>query len=349
MRSFGSLKKLSGRSLLAAGLALAGVVLLAALAAALLLRGGGEDEVYVARIDGAINNRTAAYVERVISEGEEAGARAVVFEIDTPGGRLDSTQRIVQTITNAGEVPVVTYVAPQGAQAASAGTFIVMASDVAAMAPQTRIGAAQPVTFFGGDIPGELGEKVTNDAVALITGLAEAHGRNEEWAERAVRESAAEDAAEALELNVVDYVEPDLESLLEAADGTTVEPKGLTLRTAGAVQVERPMSFAERWGVSPYLLAIIAGAGALLLAVIAVGAYRSFKWRVSTGTEAMIGEIGVVRSPVGPGLGGQVFVHGERWRAVPEDPASGPLEVDSEVEVVGFRHGSVVVRPRKDS
>jgi membrane-bound ClpP family serine protease len=346
MQMLDSLKKLSRRSLVLAGLALAGVVL-AIVLAALLLRGGGEDEVLVARIDGAINNRTAAYVERVISEGEEAGARAVVFEIDTPGGRLDSTQRIVQAISNARDVPVIAYVAPQGAQAASAGTFIVLASDVAAMAPQTRIGAAQPVTFFGGDIPGDIGEKVTNDTVALVTGLAEAHGRNAEWAERAVRESASEDASEALELNVVDYVEPDLELVLEAADGTTVEPKDLTLRTAGAALVERPMSFAERWGIPSYLIWAIFLSGAVLLVVAAVGVYRSFGWRVTTGTEGMIGEIGYVRTPVVPGVGGQVFVHGERWRAVPEDPDSAPLPEDTEVEIVGFEHGRAVVRPRR--
>ena len=177
------------------------------------------------------DGRAAGYVERVISEAEEAEAQAVVITLDTPGGGLDPTQRIVESAINAEGTPVITYVSPQGARAASAGTFVVMASDVAAMAPQTTIGAAAVVDVFGRDIPGILGEKVTNDAVALIRGLAEAHGRNEEWAEAAVREAASANAEEALEIGVVEYVEPDLETVLEAADGERVEPKGITLRT----------------------------------------------------------------------------------------------------------------------
>src|SRR3712207_6298386 len=120
---------------------------------------GGATEVYVIRVDGAIGARTAEYVERVVSEAEEAGARAVAIELDTPGGRLDPTQGIIEALSNAERTPVITYVSPQGAEAASAGTFIVMASDVAAMAPQTRLGAATPITAFGRDIPGTLGEK----------------------------------------------------------------------------------------------------------------------------------------------------------------------------------------------
>lgn len=337
----------SGRNRIVATIALLVAVVAVVLLALSLTQGADEESVLVARIDGEINNSTAAYVERVIADGQEANARAVVFELDTPGGRLDSTERIMQAINNAGDMPVVTYVGPQGARAASAGTFIVMASDVAAMSPQTRLGAAAPVTAFGGDVPGAMGEKVTNDAVALITGAAAAHGRNEDWAERAVRESAADDAENALEMNVVDYVEPDLDAVLAAADGTTVEPKGLTLELAGVSQVEQSLTFSERWNISPYLLwSIIVGGGALLV-IIVVGTYRSFSWKIATGTESMIGEVGRVRSPVVSGIsGGQVFVHGELWRAVPEDPDSKPLLADTEIEIVGFEHGRAVVRPR---
>src|SRR5215218_9165073 len=188
-------------------------------------------EVYVVGVDGKIDARAAGYVERVVSEAGEA--EAVAIELDTPGGSLDHSQRIVEALSNAQETPLITYVRPQVAEAASAGTFIVMASDVAAMAPQTRLGAATPVTVFGGDIPGTLGEKVTNDAAALIRGLAEAHGRNEEWAEDAVRESASANAEEALEMGVVEHVEPDLGSVLEAAHGERVEPKGGEHRPGG--------------------------------------------------------------------------------------------------------------------
>ena len=310
--------------------------------------GSAAAEVYVARIDGDIDARAAGYVERVVSEAEEGGARAVVIELDTAGGHLDHTQRIVEVLSNAEGMPVMTYVSPQGAKAASAGTFIVMASDVAAMAPQTRLGAATPVTAFGQDIPGALGEKVSNDAAALIRGLAEAHGRNEEWAEDAVREAASASAQEALEIGVVEYVEPDLGSVLDAADGERVEPKGITLDTAGATTVERPPTFKERFGiplyaaVMPMLLVLLAALG-VILAIL-----RTNRWRVSTGREGMIGEVGVVRRPVtGSSAAGMVFVHGELWRALPEDPDAAPIEPDTEVEIVGFRRSAVVVRPAK--
>src|SRR5215207_9385730 len=152
---------------------------------------GSAPEVFLARIEGEINSGAAAYVERVISEAEEAEVQSVVLELDTPGGSLDSTQDIVEAESNAEDVAIVTYVKPRGAQATSEGTFVVMGSDVAAMAPQTRLRAAHPVDVFGGDILGDLGEKVTNDAAASITGLASAHGRNEEWAKSAVQESAS--------------------------------------------------------------------------------------------------------------------------------------------------------------
>src|SRR4028118_811962 len=201
-----------------------------------------ETEVFLARIEGSIDSRATAYVERVISEADDAGAAAVVLELNTPGGSLDATQEIVKTESNAEEVAVVSYVAPLGAQATSAGTFIVMASDVAAMAPQTRLGAAHPVWADGGDIMGTLGEKATNDTVALMTGLASAHGRNVEWAESSVRESVSVDAEEALELGVVEHVEPDLQAVLEAVDGERVEPKDITLQTSGATIIEKPVS-----------------------------------------------------------------------------------------------------------
>lgn len=304
--------------------------------------------MYLARLDGEVNGRTAGYLTRVISEAEEADARAVVIEIDTPGGRLDHTQTIVEAQINARSLPVVAYVSPQGARAVSAGTFIVMASDVAAMAPQTTIGAATPVDLFGRDLPGILGEKVTNDASSLLTGLAEAHGRNEEWAEDAVREAASANAGEALEIGVVEYVEPDLESVLEAADGKRVKPKGIVVETAEAAIVSRSPTFEERFGVPlyavvvPAVLAVLAGAG-LLLAVL-----RTSRWRIRTGREGMIGEIGVVRRAVEGTSGGTVFVHGELWSALPEN-AGETFAPDTEVEVVGFRRTALLVRRAGDA
>jgi len=305
----------------------------------------GKPEVFVARVDGEIDARTAEYVGHVISDAESANARAVAVTLDTPGGRLDSTQEIVEDISGAEDIPVITYVTPQGARAASAGTFIMMGSDVAAMAPQTRLGAAAPVDAFGQNIPGDMGEKVTNDAVAFITGLAQAHDRNEEWAEGAVREAEALDASDARRKGVVEYVEPDLNSVLDAADGATVEPKGLTLRTADATLVQKPPTFRERFGIPLYalvislFLAVILGAGALL------AIFRTRRWQAITGREGMIGEVGTVRRAVSGSSSGMVFVHGELWRALPEDPDAPPLEPGSEVEIAGFRRAFVIVRP----
>ncbi len=306
----------------------------------------GAGRVFVAAIEGEIDGRAAGYVERVISEAEEAGARAVVLELDTPGGSLAATQEIVEAESNAEEVPIISYVTPPGAQAASAGTFVVMASDVAAMAPQTRLGAAHPVAANGEDIPGDLGEKVTNDAAALMAGLADAHGRNEGWAEESVRESAAVGAEQALGLGVVEHIEPDLRAVLDAADGARVEPKGITLRLEGAALAQRPPTFAERTGISPYVLWGAAALLTLFVAAVTFTYFRMRRWRVETGMEGMIGEVGTVRRPIleGP-AGGMVFVHGERWRAVLESPRLAPLKTGTEVEVVAFRNGAVVVRP----
>ena len=306
---------------------------------------GEAPEVFVAHVEGDIDGRTAEYVSRVVSEAGEQGAAAVVLELDTPGGSLDATQSIVRAESNAEGVPVVTYVTPRGARAASAGTFVVMGSDVAAMAPQTRLGAAHPVLPTGAEIEGPLGEKVTNDAAALMVGLADAHGRDEAWAESAVRESAAIDAAEALELGVVEHVEEDLGEVLAEADGTRIEPKGLTLRTRGAALVQKPPTFEERTGISPYLLWALAGIAVLAVALAALGYWRMVRGRITTGAEGMIGEVGTVRRTVSEGADGLVFVHGERWRAVPEKPEYVPINAGTRVEIVALREGAVVVRP----
>jgi len=284
-------------------------------------------EVHLARVEGQLGGRSAAYVERVISEAEDAEAGAVVLELDTPGGSLGSMQEMVEAESNAGDVAVISYVSPSGAQAASAGSFVVMGSDVAAMAPQTRLGAAHPVDARGGDIPGTLGDKVTNDAVALMTSLADAHGRDKEWAESAVRESESVSAEEALELGIVEHVEPDLRAVLEAVDGETVEPKGVTLRTTNATLVQKPMTFSELTGVSPYVLLVVVALLALFLASVLFAYRRMRRWRVSTGREGMIGEVGVVKSPVVRGVGGLVFVHGEYWDAVSSHPAAAGTRV----------------------
>src|SRR3982074_2214621 len=144
------------------------------------LAADGPSPVLVGHIQGEINPITARYVDRVVSDGEADNAAAVVFVIDTPGGLIDSTYQITARFL-ATRVPIVTFVAPAGARAASAGTFITMAGHVAAMAPATNIGAAHPVDSSGGDIQGDLRLKAENDAVAQITNIARARGHTAQW------------------------------------------------------------------------------------------------------------------------------------------------------------------------
>ncbi|MBA2442284.1 MAG: ATP-dependent Clp protease proteolytic subunit [Rubrobacter sp.] len=333
---------------LALGLALSLAVLLANVHPASPAAQEDGPEVYVAEVDGEIDGQVTDYLERVISEAEEDDAAAVAIRLDTPGGSLTATQDIVELISNAGEVPVVVYVAPHAAQAASAGTFLLMASDVAAMSPGSTTGAATPVGPGGQDIPGDIGNKATNDAVALITGLAEARDRNAEWAEEAVRDAASVNAEEALDMDIVEYVEPDLETVLEEADGDAAPTKELTLQTADATLVDQPQTFSEDWGFSPYLLiipGILLGLGSIGLVIASV---RSHQQEISTGREGMIGKIGEVRTTISQNAPGQIFVHGELWRAYPEDPDDAPLDPDTEAEVVEWRRNSVIVRPHEE-
>jgi membrane-bound serine protease (ClpP class) len=235
------------RPLGSAGLLL---ILLGLLAAACAGR-SQPDEVHVLTWDGIVNPVMQRYIERGIDKAERSDARAVVIRLDTPGGLDSSMRKIIQRI-EASRVPVIVYVAPSGARAASAGTFITMAGHVAAMAPNTTIGAASPIDSSGGDIEGTLGRKVTNDAVAYIRSIAELRGRNADWAEQAVREAVAVSASEAVSLDVVDFTATGLDDLLRQSDGRTVSVQteagataSLTLRTAGAAVYENDTNFFE--------------------------------------------------------------------------------------------------------
>jgi membrane-bound serine protease (ClpP class) len=178
--------------------------------------------VHVLTADAAVNGVLQRYIDRGIDRAERDQAAVVVILIDTAGGAIDSMREIVGRITTA-EVPVVTFVSPAAAQAASAGTFIVMAGHIAAMAPETTIGAATPITGTSDDIDGALGRKVTNDTVAFARGVAEPRGpAAQDWAESAVRDAASIGPTDALELGVVDLLAPGLPALLAALDGHEV-------------------------------------------------------------------------------------------------------------------------------
>src|SRR5690606_13377369 len=178
------------------------------------------------RVDGSINPAIADYVRRGLDDATANGAAALLIEIDTPGGLLASTRTIVKDLLGA-PLPVLVYVAPSGAGAASAGMFIVMAANVAAMAPGTHIGASTPVQGGGGDIEGALGAKVTSFTASFARSIAAQRGRNVEWAEKAVREAVSATDAEALQLGVIDLVASDVSDLLRRASGRTVTVNGV--------------------------------------------------------------------------------------------------------------------------
>lgn len=227
--------------------------------------------VHVLSVDGTVDPVLERYIDRGLDDAAEDDARAVVIELDTPGGLLDSTRAIVKRI-NSSDVPVIVWVAPSGARAGSAGTFITMAAHVAAMAPGTNIGAAHPVGAGGEDIEDTLGEKITNDAAAFIRSLAEQRGRNADWAERAVRESASITAEDAAGLHVVDFVAVSLEDLLRQADGreVTLGEGTTTVRVAGAPIVRNEMTYWERFlslVASPDLAFLFLSLGGILLLI----------------------------------------------------------------------------------
>jgi len=189
--------------------------------------------VHVLTIKGTINPVLVDYVGRGIADAEKDGAQLVAIQMDTPGG-LDTAMRdIIQKIVNA-KVPVAVYVAPSGARAASAGVYITLSAHVAAMSPNTAIGAATPVQMGAEgaqQTPEEMKRKIINDAVAYIRSLAESHGRNADWAERAVREGVSITEQEALKLKVIDMVSPDLNTFLTQLDGKQVKMLDGTTRT----------------------------------------------------------------------------------------------------------------------
>jgi membrane-bound serine protease (ClpP class) len=177
--------------------------------------------VEVLTVDGTIVPVIADYIDRGISQAEEDGATVCIIELDTPGGLLDSTERIVQSIMNA-DVPIVVYVSPKGAWAASAGTFITLSAHIAAMTPGTTIGAAHPVSAGGEEIPEDQMKKIVEFSAKWMRTIAEERGRNMEEAELAVTESKSFTDVDALENNLIDLRADNLESLISQIDGWTV-------------------------------------------------------------------------------------------------------------------------------
>jgi membrane-bound serine protease (ClpP class) len=199
--------------------------------------------VMLIKIDDPITPMIAEFIIKSIDKAARQNAEALIIEMDTPGGLVDSTREIIKKML-ASEVPTVVYVAPDGSRAASAGVFITLTANIAAMAPNTRMGSASPVQMEG-KMDETMAKKVTNDLAAMIRGIAEKRGRNAKWAEDAVRKAISATETEALNLGVIDLIAPDINALLRKIDGRTVEVAlgKRTLRTADAVVKERIMGF----------------------------------------------------------------------------------------------------------
>ena len=203
--------------------------------------------IYLLKIDGIINPATAGYITKGIDKAEKEGASCLVLQMDTPGGLMESMRSIVKRILTA-QIPIIVYVAPSGSRAGSAGVFITMAAHIAAMAPGTNIGAAHPVQL-GEKMDDKMEAKILNDSVAYIKTIAKQRGRNEQWAEQAVRESVSVKEDEALKLGVIDLVSPSLDDLLSRIDGRRVEISPgnvIVLKVKGAETKHLKMSFRDQ-------------------------------------------------------------------------------------------------------
>ncbi|MFN2595060.1 MAG: nodulation protein NfeD [Actinomycetota bacterium] len=213
-------------------IAIAGVLVLAGAPAAAT----SSRQVVALNLKGVVDPFEASYISGAIVDAADSHAAAVLLTIDTPGGLDSSMRKIIQSILNS-PVPVICYVSPEGARAASAGAFILLSCDVAVMAPETNVGAASPVGVSGAIEQ----RKVLNDSIAYIRSLAQEKDRNPDWAEKAVRDAASATADEALQLGVIDAVEPSVSDALTFSDGRTIEKNGtsITIDTKGASIVNR--------------------------------------------------------------------------------------------------------------
>jgi membrane-bound serine protease (ClpP class) len=249
----------AGRAL-QAGIVAFGVAMLLPLHAA-----AATPHVERADLVGDINNIMAAYITGAVDRAENDHADALLIVMNTPGGISTSMDEIVTRLLNS-KVPVVVYVYPSGARAASAGLFVAEAADVLAMAPGTNIGSAHPIDASGANLTGDLGAKVLNDAVTRVRNLASIHGRNADWAEQAVRNSVNINAEEAVRLHVADLESPDPAAMMNAIDGRSLTRTSgaLVLHTAGAAIEDFPMPF---WQV--FLNALIDPTVAALLFLLA--------------------------------------------------------------------------------
>jgi membrane-bound serine protease (ClpP class) len=251
------------RALLAASAAATAVLLAAGSAHA------APPRVLAITFDNDVNPVTAGYVTRQINRANKGGYAAVVIVLDTPGGLSESMRKIYKKEL-ASKIPVIVYVSPNGARAASAGVWIGQAADVLAMAPQTNIGSSTPIDIGGGNIQSDLRRKVVNDAAASLIALASSHHRNAVWAGQAVRKASNITARHALRIHVIDFVAPSLPALLKQIDGYKTVPKAFVLHTAGAEITTVRMTLWQRildTLIDPNLIALFLSLGVLGIVV----------------------------------------------------------------------------------
>jgi membrane-bound serine protease (ClpP class) len=243
------------------------------LVAALLIAPGAQSKgdqprVLLVEFSNDINPVTADYLSDQINRANKDGYDAVVIQLDTPGGLVDSMNKIVAKELQS-KVPVIVYIAPQGAGAGSAGVFVSEAADLLAMAPQTTIGAATPIAG-GGNLPSDLRRKEINFYAAKARSLAATHGRNGTWADSAVRKASSRTAVEAVHQNIADLISTSVPNLLNRIDGMKTEPKGIVLHTADAEVTTVKMGFWKRLLdtlINPNLISLMLTLGVLGIVV----------------------------------------------------------------------------------
>ena len=253
---------------------------------------------WVTKLEGPLTNSSGSELTELIDEANDEGVSFVLIQIDTPGGRVDALRELVKTVLNS-NVPIISYVGPQGARSASAGTYLVLSSHIAAMAPATNIGSSTPVTI-GGPAPSEdMRNKMVNDAAAYIRGLAAQRGRNAEWAEKSVRDSVNITSKEALDLNVIDFIAPSIPELLKQIDGVTITLQNteLAFSPGNAKLVDKSVS----GNISYSIVWIVSGAAMILAEFLFSGFIVVF-----FGLGAVIAGIAVAFGV--PGSGGIPFI-----------------------------------------
>ena len=253
---------------------------------------------WVTKLEGPLTNSSGSELTELIDEANDEGVSFVLIQIDTPGGRVDALRELVKTVLNS-NVPIISYVGPQGARSASAGTYLVLSSHIAAMAPATNIGSSTPVTI-GGPAPSEdMRNKMVNDAAAYIRGLAAQRGRNAEWAEKSVRDSVNITSKEALDLNVIDFIAPSIPELLKQIDGVTITLQNteLAFSPGNAKLVDKSVS----GNISYSIVWIVSGAAMILAEFLFSGFIVVF-----FGLGAVIAGIAIAFGV--PGSGGIPFI-----------------------------------------